>query len=170
MAHATDQARPILAWQNGAASSGDDEAFGVRELLPKSRWPKTDRYTMILEPLTHERKQFGMLLSEMGPREGIIYESLREQIGGALNSASLVEQVVEEITQRQWVESERRKSVQDPFDNMQQAICCSSPDSPQRPRSGMSQVAVSASMPSGRWHAIWAAKRVCARQRDGVPH
>jgi sigma-B regulation protein RsbU (phosphoserine phosphatase) len=128
-----EQATLVLEYRAGAepsaaAAPDEGETFAPRALLPARAWPRDRRWTFILEPLSFEREQFGMILMEMGPPEGIIYESLREQISSALNSARLVDQVVQEATQRQIAERDRRKSVQDLFDNMQQAIFTVGPD------------------------------------------
>jgi len=104
------EARLLLAYdaaRGGAARDLDARPFPVRELMPAGEWPADRRWTFIVEPLTFEAQQFGMVLFEMGPREGIIYESLREQISSGLNSARLVEQVVLEATRRQAAERKR---------------------------------------------------------------
>jgi chemotaxis protein histidine kinase CheA/DNA-binding LacI/PurR family transcriptional regulator len=132
-ARAPERASLVLEYRAGAATGPADamapaETFAPSEVLPARAWPRDRRWTFILEPLSFEREQFGMILMEMGPPEGIIYESLREQISSALNSARLVDQVVQEATQRQIAERDRRKSVQDLFDHMQQAIFTVGPD------------------------------------------
>jgi DNA-binding LacI/PurR family transcriptional regulator/serine phosphatase RsbU (regulator of sigma subunit) len=111
-AAASPQAEASLRLAYDASRGGterelDATAFPARELLPEGEWPAHRRWTFIVEPLTFEAHQFGMVLFEMGPREGIIYESLREQISSGLNSARLVEQVVLEATRRQVAERMR---------------------------------------------------------------
>ena len=62
---------------------------------------------MIVEPLYFHDRTLGCLLMEMGPREGIVYESLAEQVSSALEGARLVARLVEEATRRQVAERER---------------------------------------------------------------
>jgi DNA-binding LacI/PurR family transcriptional regulator/serine phosphatase RsbU (regulator of sigma subunit) len=104
------EARLMLAYdasRGGAEREPAARAFPARELMPADAWPADRRWTFIVEPLTFEAQQFGMVLFERGPREGIIYESLREQISSGLNSARLIEQVVSEATRRQIAERRR---------------------------------------------------------------
>ena len=62
---------------------------------------------IIVEPLFFHDRPLGCLLMEMGPREGIVYESLAEQVSSALEGARLVSRLVEEATRRQVAERER---------------------------------------------------------------
>jgi DNA-binding LacI/PurR family transcriptional regulator/serine phosphatase RsbU (regulator of sigma subunit) len=104
------ESRLVLAYDAAHGGTRHDLAqqrFSARELIPPGQWPVERRWTFIVEPLSFEAEQFGVALFEMGPREGIIYESLREQISSALNSARLVEQVVQEATRRQIAERQR---------------------------------------------------------------
>jgi serine phosphatase RsbU (regulator of sigma subunit) len=104
------EARLLLAYHaehGGPRHDLELQHFPARELIPPGQWPVERRWTFIAEPLSSEAEQFGVALFEMGPREGIIYESLREQISSALNSARLVEQVVQEATRRQIAERQR---------------------------------------------------------------
>ena len=68
---------------------------------------KQRRATHVLQPLFFEREQLGYVLLEMGPRLGIVYETLRDQIGSALKGALLVQQVVDETARREMAERER---------------------------------------------------------------
>ena len=71
-----------------------DPVFASRALAPAGALPGR-RATLVLEPLFFKEEQLGFALFEMGPREGAIYESLREQISAALKGALLVQEVVE---------------------------------------------------------------------------
>ena len=109
-AGAAAQAQLMLAFdasRDSAEPEIDSETFPARELMPPSYWPAERRWTFIVEPLTFEAQAFGLVLFGPGPREGIIYESLREQISSGLNSARLVERVVIEATRRQVAERRR---------------------------------------------------------------
>jgi C4-dicarboxylate-specific signal transduction histidine kinase len=63
--------------------------------------PVDRRYTFVVEPLFFKEDQLGFVLFEMGPREGAIYEALRQQISAALKGALLVQQVVEKDREHQ---------------------------------------------------------------------
>jgi sigma-B regulation protein RsbU (phosphoserine phosphatase) len=109
-ARPSKQSRLALAYdvaRGGSMHEADVRRFPAHELVPADQWPRDRRWTFIAEPLSFEAEQFGVAIFEMGPREGIIYESLREQISSALNSARLVEQVVQEATRRQIAERQR---------------------------------------------------------------
>jgi DNA-binding LacI/PurR family transcriptional regulator/GAF domain-containing protein len=66
--------------------------FPSRELVPGDLLPRDRRYSMIVEPLYFQTQQIGFALFEMGPSEGMIYESLRERFSSGLQGAILVRQ------------------------------------------------------------------------------
>ncbi|HZL17740.1 MAG TPA: substrate-binding domain-containing protein, partial [Polyangia bacterium] len=76
-------------------------------LMPAVIDPLGRRASVIIEPLYFHDRALGCLLLEMGPREGIVYESLAEQISSALEGARLVARLVEEATRRQVAERAR---------------------------------------------------------------
>ena len=49
------------------------------------------RASIVVEPLFFHERPLGCLLLEMGPREGMVYESLAEQVSSALEGARLVD-------------------------------------------------------------------------------
>jgi DNA-binding LacI/PurR family transcriptional regulator/serine phosphatase RsbU (regulator of sigma subunit) len=65
------------------------------------------RASVVVEPLFFHERPLGCLLLEMGPREGMVYESLAEQVSSALEGARLVTRLVEEATKRQVAERQR---------------------------------------------------------------
>ncbi len=81
--------------------------YPARQLIPAGTLPEHRRFTYVVEPLFFEREQLGFVFFEMGPRRGVVYETLRDQIGSALKGALLVQQVVEETARRQVAERER---------------------------------------------------------------
>jgi diguanylate cyclase (GGDEF)-like protein len=97
-----DRARLLLGYdretQPGATFSS--RSFPSQELVPGDLLPQ-HRFTYVVEPLFFEREQLGFALFEMGPREGVIYEALRDHISGALKGGLLVQQVVEKDRERQ---------------------------------------------------------------------
>jgi sigma-B regulation protein RsbU (phosphoserine phosphatase) len=76
-------------------------------LMPAVIDPLGRRASVIVEPLYFHDRALGCLLLEMGPREGIVYESLAEQVSSALEGARLVTRLVEEATRRQVAERAR---------------------------------------------------------------
>jgi signal transduction histidine kinase len=95
------RSRLVIAHDEARASpfQPDDPIFPSRELMPRGALPER-RATFVLEPLFFKEEQLGFALFEMGPREGAIYESLREQISAALKGALLVHEVVEKDRER----------------------------------------------------------------------
>jgi sigma-B regulation protein RsbU (phosphoserine phosphatase) len=77
------------------------------DLLPALFDKLGRRAAVVVEPLFFHERPLGCLLLEMGPREGMVYESLAEQVSSALEGARLVTRLVEEATKRQMAERER---------------------------------------------------------------
>jgi len=67
--------------------------FSSRKLVPEGLLHRDRQYSMIVQPLFFQETQIGFALFEMGPQEGIVYESLRGQLSSALMGALLVQQV-----------------------------------------------------------------------------
>jgi DNA-binding LacI/PurR family transcriptional regulator/serine phosphatase RsbU (regulator of sigma subunit) len=102
-------AEPALD-KGGAASSAPPAAGAIMpavDLLPALFDKLARRASIVVEPLFFHERPLGCLLAEMGPREGMVYESLAEQISSALEGARLVTRLVEEATRRQMAERER---------------------------------------------------------------
>jgi sigma-B regulation protein RsbU (phosphoserine phosphatase) len=110
-ANATAQMEVVLAHDVERAPGGSEPAPGTKlaaaALLPAVIEPLGRRTSVIVEPLYFHDRTLGCLLMEMGPREGIVYESLAEQVSSALEGARLVGRLVEEATRRQVAERER---------------------------------------------------------------
>jgi sigma-B regulation protein RsbU (phosphoserine phosphatase) len=84
-----------------------DVSGGAAAIVPAVMASLARRASLIVEPLFFHDRSLGCLLLEMGPREGIVYESLAEQVSSALEGARLVTRLVEEATRRQIAERER---------------------------------------------------------------
>ncbi len=69
--------------------------FKTKLLVPSDLLIKGNRWTLILMPLFFREEQLGFILFELGPREEIIYETLRTQISSALKGASLFQSHIE---------------------------------------------------------------------------
>jgi sigma-B regulation protein RsbU (phosphoserine phosphatase) len=104
----TARARPLFLYDNGESVSlpSGDTSFPSVELAPRG-WLSQRPRTIIAEPLAFAGEPLGFALFEVGPREGLVYEGLRELVSSAMKGARLVEQVVLEATARQRAERER---------------------------------------------------------------
>ena len=100
-------AEPSLGGVADPAVATDDAAIAATALLPTIIAPLGRRVSIVVEPLFFHDRPLGCLLLEMGPREGMVYESLAEQVSSALEGARLVARLVEEATRRQIAERER---------------------------------------------------------------
>ncbi|HEX3902279.1 MAG TPA: substrate-binding domain-containing protein [Polyangia bacterium] len=110
-APASAEMEVVLAHDVERAPGGSEPApgskLGAAALLPAVIDPLGRRASIVVEPLYFHDRTLGCLLLEMGPREGIVYESLAEQVSSALEGARLVARLVEEATRRQVAERER---------------------------------------------------------------
>ncbi len=88
------------------------QVFPVTDLLPGGRAALKRRTTLIVLPLNHLAHELGFLLLELGPRQGGIYEALRDEVSAALQGAMLVQQVIEKDRERERLvhDLERRAS------------------------------------------------------------
>ncbi|HMF44854.1 MAG TPA: SpoIIE family protein phosphatase [Polyangia bacterium] len=102
-------AEPTLDGSGGtaAATPASGPTVPAVELLPTLFAKLARRASIVVEPLFFHDRPLGCLLLEMGPREGMVYESLAEQISSALEGAHLVTRLVEEATRRQAAERQR---------------------------------------------------------------
>jgi diguanylate cyclase (GGDEF)-like protein len=75
-----------------------NQVFPTREILPDFVDIQRRRRTMVIEPLFDQDQHYGNIIFELGPREEVIYETLRKQISSTLTSAKLfwARQVAEE--------------------------------------------------------------------------
>jgi DNA-binding LacI/PurR family transcriptional regulator len=69
------------------------QSFETRQLSPFGSLFREARDSIVLEPLFFEQDQLGMLALSMGPGEGVVYETLREQISGAVRVVRLLEKL-----------------------------------------------------------------------------
>jgi phosphoserine phosphatase RsbU/P len=91
----------------GTAEPTTGTRLPAGELLPAILGPLGRRASLVFEPLSFHDRAFGYLAMEIGPREGVVYESLAEQISSALEGARLGARLLEEATRRQVAERER---------------------------------------------------------------
>jgi phosphoserine phosphatase RsbU/P len=102
------ESRLIFAYRDGARVPLPEQGvlFPTRELAPAALLPKDPR-TWTVSPLFFGDTPLGLLLFELGPPQGQIYEWLREQISIALEGARLIRRVDEEVAERERAERQR---------------------------------------------------------------
>jgi signal transduction histidine kinase/AraC-like DNA-binding protein len=85
-------ARLVLAYENNRRIQlpADGLRFRAVDILPGEVFPRQRRFTFVLQPLYFQLDQIGYVLFEAGPRNGVIYETLRLQLSNALKGAGLV--------------------------------------------------------------------------------
>jgi DNA-binding LacI/PurR family transcriptional regulator len=95
-------ARLALAYDEGAPGgvpvllpTGDAPAFPADELVPAVVRPVNRRLALAVEPLSFNARPLGFLVLELGPREGLVYVSLAEQVSSALGGARLLEELID---------------------------------------------------------------------------
>lgn len=88
------------------AAPAVNEVFAAEQLAPNFALPR-DRFTMLVQPLCTEHQRLGVMLSEMGPPEGFIYEMLRDQVSAALRSIAVHERMAQEAARRELSELEQ---------------------------------------------------------------
>jgi signal transduction histidine kinase len=75
--------------------------YPARKLVPEGLFPEQRRTMYVVLPLFFKEHQLGIGLFETGPRQGVIFESLRDQISAALKGALLVQEVVDKDKEQQ---------------------------------------------------------------------
>ena len=81
--------------------------FDTKDLVPAGFWPSDPAIGYVVEALHFQNEPLGFALFEVGPRQGAVYMALREQLGAALEGASLVRQVARRALQREQAERAR---------------------------------------------------------------
>jgi sigma-B regulation protein RsbU (phosphoserine phosphatase) len=79
---AYDQRRPTL-------SASKYDLFPLAELVPRRLLPSDRAYAYVVQSLFFRERAMGVVLFELGPRDGAVYESLRSQISAALDRTLL---------------------------------------------------------------------------------
>ncbi len=81
----------------------DGRCFPSLKLIPDGMLYRERPYNLVAKPLYFRGNQFGIVLFEVGPPDGTVYEALRGQISSALQSTLLLQkrkQATEETRQR----------------------------------------------------------------------
>ena len=104
----TGWSRLMLAYNERGRLELEPEGrrFPSRQLIPEGMLSQERQYSFVVEALYFQDQQLGFVLFEAGPRDGSIYEMLRDQISSALQGALLVQRVRErsaELARQQYV-------------------------------------------------------------------
>jgi DNA-binding LacI/PurR family transcriptional regulator len=101
-------ARLALAYDEAASAQGgaaatlpaDDAAtsFTTADLIPDAFRPQDRRLVLAVEPLFFNARPLGYLVLELGPRDGLVYVTLAEQVSSALEGARLQDAIVNKST------------------------------------------------------------------------
>lgn len=83
--------RLIFAFEGESLSLQKEVTFSPDEVLPEAFRPADTPYTVIVEPLFFGGFALGYLVLGFGPRNGSLYESLRDQVSAALYGARLAD-------------------------------------------------------------------------------
>jgi len=107
-----ERSRLILAYdEKGRVElEAGGRRFLSRQLAPAGLLPHGKRYTMMVEPLYFQEDRLGVVLFEVGPQEGSVYETLRGQISSALKGALLLQERrrAEEALEKAYTEVEKQ--------------------------------------------------------------
>jgi signal transduction histidine kinase/AraC-like DNA-binding protein/ActR/RegA family two-component response regulator len=89
---AFEKSRLLLAYEQNAQIEIEKggRPFDTLDILPAEFWPKKRRFAFTLQPLYFQQDQIGYLILEIGPHDGVVYETLRLQLSNALKGARLV--------------------------------------------------------------------------------
>lgn len=106
-----EASRLVLAYDatRPAEPASGARRFASRELAPAGALPRDRRAAFVLAPLFFHDEQLGFILLEMGPREGAVYEALRDQISAALMATALMQRIVEKDRERERLLSDLEK-------------------------------------------------------------
>jgi GAF domain-containing protein len=98
--------------------------FLSQQLVPTRVLDDDKRYDLVVEPLYSSEKHLGFFVAEMGPLDGRIYDTLREQLSGAIQNLLLVQQSARHALQLRTAAEVGRaaSSVLDPDELMQEVV------------------------------------------------
>jgi DNA-binding LacI/PurR family transcriptional regulator/GAF domain-containing protein len=88
----TEWCRLILAYKEGRVElEAGERRFPSWQLVPGDMLSQDRPYNLVVEPLYFRENQLGIAVFEVGPREGMVYETLRGQLSSALWGSRLVQ-------------------------------------------------------------------------------
>jgi len=104
---AAEDSEVFVAYQSG----GEDAAVAHRKhaLPEESFWPRDRRYTYAVHPLTFRERRLGYAMFELGPEDGLVYNTLEVQISSSLMGSELIR----EREKTEAAEKQRSDSIQE---------------------------------------------------------
>jgi DNA-binding LacI/PurR family transcriptional regulator/serine phosphatase RsbU (regulator of sigma subunit) len=102
------ESRLVFAYRDGQRMDlpAEGQHFETKKLAPLGMLPEGPS-TVMVAPLFFADNPIGLVLFQLGPPQGQIYEWLREQISVALEGARLIRRVDEEVAERERAERQR---------------------------------------------------------------
>ncbi len=98
---------PFLCLRDGSFLASVERDYPATELFPRGAWSSDERRTSFVLPLTADARQIGVAVFEFTP--GLrVHDMLCEQIGGAIHTARLHRQIVQQTTLHERALQERR--------------------------------------------------------------
>lgn len=98
--------------------------YATRDLLPPGLLPADRRYSLVIQPLHFWDEHLGQACFEVGPTQGVIYDTLRMQIGSALKGVLTTERLAGRALQLQTAAEVSRaaSAMLDPDDLIRQVV------------------------------------------------
>ncbi len=120
----TDKARIAFAYTNGGISANGDQksAFASREMVPGGIKSGELRFSCIMFPLYFESEQLGFVIFELGPKIGIVYETLAHIISSVLKGAELAHEVRQHSEYLEQKVQERTADLNTAFEKLKSEI------------------------------------------------
>jgi hypothetical protein len=122
----TGWSRLIMGYDGAEQIDAEErgQRFPSRWLAPEGMLPQDRPYSLVVEPLYYLERQLGLVLLEMGPREGEVYHTLRGEISSALQGVRLTEQIARRAVQLQTAAEVSRSTgtMMEPSELIQQVV------------------------------------------------
>jgi PAS domain S-box-containing protein len=96
--------------------------FSSRRLIPEGIVSAGRRHSFVVEALYFQDRQLGFVLFEVGPKDGRIYDTLRDQINSALQGALLTRERERAQAALEWAYTEVEKQVEERTAELQREI------------------------------------------------
>jgi signal transduction histidine kinase len=119
-----ESSRLILAFSEDGRIDLDEGGmvFPTRDIVPKGVLPEKKRFVYMIESFFYAQHQLGFGLFQLGPKSGVIYESIRENISSSLRGSLLLKQVQDQAHCLEEQVKERTKDLVKANEQLQQEI------------------------------------------------
>lgn len=94
-------ARLILAFNRSGRIEPKQATYPSSQLLPEGILPEDKRYCLLVESCYHKNHRLGLVIFEMGPLNGSLYEILRTSFSSALYGALIMEERIKAEHERE---------------------------------------------------------------------